>query len=526
MSIIGNLSIRNKLILLMLLVSIPALILGFSIVIIRDVFQLKQELVNKTRLDAELVAEYFVGPMAFKDKKGAEEIMSKLGAVPNIESACVYDEDGLPYVTYNKSNKEFTPPPFSKEKYHEFEGDYFHLWQPIIYNKNQFYGAIYLRTSIEPLQQNIRSRIRSILLIMVGLIVFSYLLALRFQGRISKPILRLAGITEKISHHSDYSVRVRHEGRDEIGVLYQGFNNMLEQIQVGQKKRDEAEAEQQRLMVQLEEKNKELEQVIYVTSHDLRSPLVNIQGFGQEMDYSLRELRSLMNQIDNIPQDIKNKINVIFQEDIRESLKYIEAGTAKMDSLLSGLLKLSRVGRMPAVFDFIDMNRLIADILNAFEFQLKEKEVKLRVEQLPPCFGNEMQINQLFSNLVSNALKYLDPGRPGIISITGTAGTKEPEENGVVYCVADNGIGIPGEYQTKIFEIFYRLNPLETQGEGLGLTIVSKIVSRHNGRLWVESEPGKGSRFFVSLPKSDTITSGSADSDGPAVPGPVLEPDR
>ena len=113
---------------------------------------------------------------------------------------------------------------------------------------------------------------------------------------------------------------------------------------------------------------------------------------------------------------------------------------------------------------------------------------------LPSCFGNDDQITQMFSNLLNNALKYLDPSRPGKIHITG-----RQEGDRIIYCVADNGIGIPVKYQKRVFEIFHRLNPEDTNGEGLGLTIVSKIIGSHGGDIWIESEPGKGSRFFISL---------------------------
>ena len=119
----------------------------------------------------------------------------------------------------------------------------------------------------------------------------------------------------------------------------------------------------------------------------------------------------------------------------------------------------------------------------------------MKVSNLPPCVGDHVQINQLFSNLLDNALKYRDPERPGVIEITG-----QQVNDQVVYCVRDNGIGIPEEHHSKIFEIFQRLNPSATTGEGLGLSIVKKILSRHNGSIWVESEPGVGSRFFVLLP--------------------------
>jgi signal transduction histidine kinase len=140
------------------------------------------------------------------------------------------------------------------------------------------------------------------------------------------------------------------------------------------------------------------------------------------------------------------------------------------------------------------MNKLMAEVVASFEFQVKESGVKIRVEELPPCYGDETQINQVFSNLLDNALKFLDPDRPGMIRISGKA-----EKGRVTYCVEDNGIGIADKDREQIFEIFRRLDPDAGIGEGLGLTIVRKILDRHSGKVWVESEPGKGSRFFVSL---------------------------
>ena len=252
--------------------------------------------------------------------------------------------------------------------------------------------------------------------------------------------------------------------------------------------------ERERLLKSLEEKTKALEQVIYAASHDLRSPLVNIQGFAKELEQSLKQVRSLL-QSKDISPEVREKLIVPLDKDIPDSIRYIITSSYKIETLLGGLLQLSRLGRAELDIKRLNMNKLMESVIQTFEFSIKERGVKLEVGDLPPCLGDETRINQLFANLIDNALKFLDPDRPGIIKVEG-----EKRGEQVVYCVEDNGIGIAPEYHERVFEIFERLNPTAGAGEGLGLTIVRGIADRHNGKIWLESEPGKGSRFFVSLP--------------------------
>ncbi len=301
----------------------------------------------------------------------------------------------------------------------------------------------------------------------------------------------------------DYPLTIRHVSGRTTDVLY---NAALYRDEAGNvqgvfaaardiTERKRAELEKDRLAAELLQKNQEMEQIIYVTSHDLRSPLVNVQGFGKELGSSLKELTILLNDY-AFPSEQRTKLTFLLEKDIPESLHFINSSVLKMDSLLAGLLKLSRLGRVELKEERIDMNQFLAEVVRGFEFQFKERGVAIEISDLPPCTGDKLQINQVFSNLLDNALKYLDPGRPGRIRISGRMAAGDPE-----YCVEDNGIGIAPEHQEKAFEIFHRLNPAMGKGEGLGLTIVRRILERHHGTVRIESEPGKGCRFYVSLPK-------------------------
>ena len=253
----------------------------------------------------------------------------------------------------------------------------------------------------------------------------------------------------------------------------------------------------ERLTGELERKNEELEHLIYAASHDLRSPLVNIEGFGRRLEKAVADLASLTDD-PNPSEPVRLQTAALVRTHIPKSMEYIRAGVVKMNALVNGLLHLSRLGQTPMALRTLDMTRVLQQAAASLAFQVQKAGATLEIEELPPCQGDPGLIGQVFSNLLDNALKYRHEGRPLRVRVSGRR-----EEAESVYCVEDNGAGIPAESRERIWELFHRLQPGRSEpGEGLGLNLVRRILNRHQGRVWVESEAGQGSRFYVALPRA------------------------
>lgn len=306
--------------------------------------------------------------------------------------------------------------------------------------------------------------------------------------RIGLPLEELAVAADKVSS-GERNIHIRELHReDELGVLSTAFQRMIGKIK-------ESEKTGARLNKELTEKNKELEQIVYIASHDLRSPLINIQGFNKELQASFAEIQEALETEQDVGA-VKEKLADVMEEDIPEAFHYIGSSTDKMDLLLNALLRLSRIGREVPDMQPLDMNPLVANVVKNYEYRLSEEEVSLEIGELPQGVGDISLMDQVVSNLFANALKFMHPDRPSHIKVFGYE-----SEGEAVYCIEDNGIGISDQYQQQIFKLFEKIDPYK-EGEGLGLTIVRKILDRHDGNIWIESEIDQYSRIYFSLPKS------------------------
>ncbi len=268
----------------------------------------------------------------------------------------------------------------------------------------------------------------------------------------------------------------------------------------GEMERLSAEEAREALAKTIRQKNHELEGLIYVTSHDLRSPLLNIHGFSERLKQACETLQQAAVTPD-WDESLRRKVSETGTGQIPKSLGFIQTSVEKMNRLIEGLLRLSRLGRSDLKPVPINLNGMIDSIRSSMAFQIQTSGAIIEVGELPPCEGDATLINQLFTNLLENALKYRDTKRPLHVRITG-------QRNGGqgLYTVADNGCGIPAPHLDKIWELFHRVSPEGTVlGDGIGLSLVRRITERHGGEVRVESVFGEGTSFILTLPLSSEL---------------------
>jgi signal transduction histidine kinase len=246
----------------------------------------------------------------------------------------------------------------------------------------------------------------------------------------------------------------------------------------------------------LTQANEEIQRFAYIISHDLRAPLLNIIGFTSELENATSRLNSFVTEhIAASDVAIPETVRLASEEDLPEAIGFIQTSTAKMDRLINAILRLSREGRRVLVPEHLDMNGLLKNVVDSVRHQVATADAEVTLGTIPPIVCDRIAIEQIFSNLVENALKYLQDGRPGQIAITS-------RREGRMVCVevADNGRGIAARDMERVFELFRRAGVQDRPGEGIGLAHVKALVRRLGGTIECTSTLGEGSVFAVRLP--------------------------
>jgi signal transduction histidine kinase len=284
--------------------------------------------------------------------------------------------------------------------------------------------------------------------------------------------------------------------------------------------RDEAEAQLRDSNLNLEsivhertadlrEANEEIQRFAYIVSHDLRSPLVNIMGFTSELEQLRADIFKRIATLDRaaasaplVPDAASNEADPPLNDadkqlsqDFTEALGFIKSSIAKMDRLITAILNLTREGRREFQPVQIDTRELIEGVVSTVAHQAAEANAQIRIEPLPGIVSDRLALEQIFSNLIDNALKYLKPGVPGDVSVRGRT-----KLGFAIFEVADNGRGIDPKDHQRIFDLFRRAGAQDRPGQGIGLAHVRALVRRLGGTMSVASELHNGSTFTITLP--------------------------
>jgi signal transduction histidine kinase len=356
---------------------------------------------------------------------------------------------------------------------------------------------------LEALDQS--SRTQNWLLIggMVVTVGIAALAASMFSREISGRIKIVTANTNRIVKGEALPPLV--SGTDEIRELDEQFHRLADHLKAARLKErvyqealERRAAELTRANSDLAQKNQEIEMFVYSVSHDLRSPLVNLQGFSRELGFARAELETML-QRDMQPEE-RERARVVVERDITESVQFIQTAVTRLSNIIDALLRLSRAGSVEYQPKIVEVAPIIHRVIEAMRGTITERGAEILVHDLPPVWADPTALEQIFANLIGNAVNYLDPKRPGKIEV----GTVEREVAGVekplTFYVKDNGLGIADAYLPKVFAIFQRLHGNVAVGEGVGLALVRRVVERHGGKVWVESVEGAGSTFLVAFP--------------------------
>ncbi|SIT36373.1 Histidine kinase [Paraburkholderia piptadeniae] len=261
----------------------------------------------------------------------------------------------------------------------------------------------------------------------------------------------------------------------------------------------------------LRQQTQENETFVYSVSHDLRAPLVNLQGFSKELIHACDDLRAAVRQ-SSLTRQQREHVEQLIDEDIGEALHFLQTAVLRASHIIDALLRLSRVGRVEYLRQQVDVRDIVQRVIDAMQATIRDRGARIIVQTLPPVWGDPTALEQVFANLIGNAINYLSPARAGVVEIGTTAAPPGVQTLRIFY-VKDNGRGIPDIAMPRLFNAFQRLHGNVAAGEGIGLALVRRMVERHGGRVWAESTEGVGTTFYVALPDAAPATSGDEQQD-------------
>jgi signal transduction histidine kinase len=489
----------NKLRYVIVGTTLTALLVFAAAIIIYEIVTFRTSTVAKLTTAANIIGTSVTPALIFDDPIYGEEVLLVLASEQYIESALIFRPGGNVFAAYHRDPlQKNTPLPAYQTEGYSFSGDHLFLFYRIDFD-GEILGTVFIKYELQEMQARFIQYAATIFVVLLAAFFISFFISARMQRVIAEPILHLAGVASRVTREKDYSVRAASsDADDEVGRLVTDFNKMLDRIEIRDKDLENLVAERTKKLWEAVRELRKLDEMktdFFTTiSHELRTPLTSVLGFAKIIQKRLEE--RIVPRLEKPDEYVQKSIR-----HIRQDLAIILSEGKRLTSMINNVLDLAKLeeGAVAWKLEPLVAAEVIERAATAIRPLLREKDLALFMDVadgFPTVIGDKDRLTQVMINLLANAVKFTKEG-----SVTCRLRRSNHE---LVISVIDTGRGIAGGDYEKLFDKFQQKADVDVdaqnKGTGLGLAICKYIVEHHKGRIWVESEVGRGSTFSFTLP--------------------------